>query len=209
MGFLSKIFSKKENEEAAQLQNQPETAAAEQPEAVTGEAEQPETGIDLTAVTHDTLQFDHFAFKLAVIQVLMYEMNLLGDPYEEGEKFAREHWFDYEEGTDEDYEHLKQHRIAAKRYFETLEIPRELAEKVEHICADQSNDIYYQIDPLHGDFDERDWEGRPYYIDDISDRELLPFTNLKSIVFNGFNAGGQTLITKLKARGMDVQDSDM
>lgn len=232
MGFFKNIFSKNNGEDASsasepQKENPAESSAARVFGAAAdegigegeaqqdgqsiqvGEGNQAEGGIAITGVTSDYLQFDSFQFKLAVIHELMYEQELLGEPYHGGDDFMEAHAFDYEDGTDEDYENLKQHRIAAKQYFEALEIPRVLAEEVEHLCVDQSNEIYYQIDPLHGDFDERDWEGRHYYISDITDRELLPFTNLKGITFNGFNAGGQELLTKLRTHSIDAQDSDM
>lgn len=165
--------------------------------------------LDLTAVRSEYLNFDHFQFKLAVIQVLMYELKLLGEPYHGGSDFMDTHEFDYENATDEEMEALKQHRMNAKKYFEDLKIPSELADQVEDMCLDPSNEIYYEIDPMHGDFDLRDWEGRPYYISDISDRELFPFKNLKGIVFNGFNDGGVELIRKLRNRGIDAQDSEL
>lgn len=189
-----------------------ETAASAQKTQVTSTVaseQMAEGGIDLTAVRSEYLRFDHFQFKLAVIQVLMYELKLMGEPYQGGEAFVDAHSFDYEDATDEELEALKEHRRSARAYFEALEIPSELALKVEDMCLDPSNEIYYEIDPMHGDFDERDWEGRPYYVSDISDRELLPFKNLKGIVFNGFNDGGEELVRKLRSRGIDVQDSTL
>ena len=87
------------------------------------------------------LEFTNYNFKLAVIQQLMYEKELLTpkfDIYEFAEEYTRRD-IDID---DEGYEPIKE----AKKWFKDLQIPKRLAEEVTELEMDGGDDIYLQID---------------------------------------------------------------
>lgn len=113
------------------------------------------------------LVFDHFNFKLLIIQELMYEQEVLlpkFDVYELAETHPVDFDLSYMEVLPE-----------VRDYFETLEIPASLAPKVERLFLDGGNDIYLQMMPYG------DGEGSEFDIEDLSARELAQFTQLKEI----------------------------
>lgn len=84
----------------------------------------------------DFLQFDNFNFKLAIIQELMYEQNVLEPRFDvysfcESEKLSIDPEDFYETPIPE-----------VEAYFERLEIPKEYAQNVESLFFDGGNDIY-------------------------------------------------------------------
>ena len=93
------------------------------------------------------LQFENLNFKLAVIQVLMYDLNLL-KPCFDIYDFADEHK-ELEINTDS-YTVIE----PALNFFIKLSIPREFAQYVEKIDMDGGNEVYMNIIPQWDGEDE-------------------------------------------------------
>lgn len=114
------------------------------------------------------LQLNHFNFKLAILQQLMYEKHLitpLFDIYEFVEEYSKRQIHIDEEG----YEVIQE----AKQWFENLQIPQSLADEVTELNMDGGNDIYLQIIPF--------WDGEDNIFDlnEIDEAELQQFPHLK------------------------------
>ena len=120
--------------------------------------------------TNDTtekeyLEFDNFNFKLAIIQELMYDINVLQPEFDIYE-FAKEY---KGEEIDTESETVIE---PALDYFKNLQIPKSLAKEVGSFYMDGGNEVYMNIIPL--------WDGEDGYFDlnDVSLAELRQFPNL-------------------------------
>ena len=120
--------------------------------------------------TNDTtekeyLEFDNFNFKLAIIQELMYDINVLQPEFDIYE-FAKEY---KGEEIDTESETVIE---PALNYFKNLQIPKSLAKEVGSFYMDGGNEVYMNIIPL--------WDGEDGYFDlnDVSLAELRQFPNL-------------------------------
>ena len=120
--------------------------------------------------TNDTtekeyLEFDNFNFKLAIIQELMYDINVLQPEFDIYE-FAKEY-----KGEEIDTESDTVIEPALD-YFKNLQIPKSLAKEVGSFYMDGGNEVYMNIIPL--------WDGEDGYFDlnDVSLTELRQFPNL-------------------------------
>lgn len=113
------------------------------------------------------LVFDTFNFKLAVINELMYEQEILKPYFDiyEFKDFKNAHW-DLETGDNVG---------GAVQFFKDLPIPAIYADKVTKIYMDGGNEIYQNIAPLWDGEDDR------FDIDKLTERELRQFSNLKSM----------------------------
>ena len=111
------------------------------------------------------LQFDNFNFKLAIIQELMYDLNVLQPEFDIYE-FAKEY-----KGEEIDTE-IDTVIEPALEYFKNLQIPKSLAKEVGSFYMDGGNEVYMNIIPL--------WDGEDGYFDlnDVSLAELRQFPNL-------------------------------
>ena len=111
------------------------------------------------------LQFDNFNFKLAIIQELMYDLNVLQPEFDIYE-FAKEY---KGEEIDTESETVIE---PALDYFKNLQIPKSLAKEVGSFYMDGGNEVYMNIIPL--------WDGEDGYFDlnDVSLTELRQFPNL-------------------------------
>ena len=111
------------------------------------------------------LQFDNFNFKLAIIQELMYDINVLQPEFDIYE-FAKEY-----KGEEIDTESDTVIEPALE-YFKNLQIPKSLAKEVGSFYMDGGNEVYMNIIPL--------WDGEDGYFDlnDVSLTELRQFPNL-------------------------------
>ena len=124
----------------------------------------------------DVLVFEDFNFKLAVLQVLMYEKELIEpkfDIYEFAEEYTRR-----KIDVDEDgYDPIKE----AVNWFKKLEIPASLADEVDKIVMDGGDDVYLQIWPF--------WDGEDGYFDlkKVTAEEISQFRNLKEITIMSEN----------------------
>ena len=111
------------------------------------------------------LQFDNFNFKLAIIQELMYDINVLQPEFDIYE-FAKEY-----KGEEIDTESDTVIEPALD-YFKNLQIPKSLAKEVGSFYMDGGNEVYMNIIPQ--------WDGEDGYFDlnDVSLTELRQFPNL-------------------------------
>jgi|GEM_PF-1905786 len=108
-------------------------------------------------------QFKDFSFKLAVIQVLMYDKKLLKPAYCSNASNPKQ-----------DNKMIPR----AKKYFMELNIPAELLLKVEEIEQDPNNDVVRELIPIW------DGQGEEFTIKSTEDIKLLP--NLKKVtIFTG------------------------
>lgn len=113
----------------------------------------------------DYLHFDHLNFKLAIIQVLMYDLYLLKPEFNIYE-FAEQNP-DIE--IDTESETVIQPSLD---FFQNLVIPKKFAHYVKEIYMDGGNDLYMNIIPQ--------WDGEDEFFDlnEISLSELEQFPNL-------------------------------
>lgn len=111
------------------------------------------------------LIFDNFNFKLAVIQELMYEQEIL-KPYFDIYDYLK---FKKSKANTESFKNVK----PAVDFFKNLKIPLSLADKVEKIQMDGGNEIYMNICPAWDGEDER------FDLDKVTLEELQQFPNLK------------------------------
>jgi hypothetical protein len=125
---------------------------------------------DYKDVGDNILSFDNFNFKLAIIQVLMYDKKLIEPKFNVFE-FAEDY---SKREIDVEYEGYKPIR-EVKKWFENLPINAELAQHIEELYFDGGNEIYGQIIPF--------WDGEDSYYDikNISSEELVQFPELKSV----------------------------
>ena len=126
-----------------------------------------EENYNLVQPKEDCLVFDSFNFKLAVIQQLMYELEILKPYFDiyDYKKFKKAKW---NLDTDKNVR-------GAVNFFKELMIPQSMAEKVEEIYMDGGNDIYGNIAPLWDGEDER------FYLDSLSEKEVKQFTKLRKM----------------------------
>ena len=120
------------------------------------------------------LQFENLNFKLAVIQVLMYDLNLL-KPCFDIYDFADEHK-ELEINTDS-YTVIE----PALNFFIKLSIPREFAQYVEKIDMDGGNEVYMNISP------QWDGEDECFDLNNITSSEIRQFPNLKEATIMSSN----------------------
>ena len=111
------------------------------------------------------LKFDNFNFKLAIIQELMYDINVLQPEFDIYE-FAKEY---KGEVIDTESDTVIE---PALDYFKNLQIPKSLAKEVGSFYMDGGNEVYMNIIPQ--------WDGEDGYFDlnDVSLAELRQFPNL-------------------------------
>lgn len=124
----------------------------------------------LKKLDEPVLEFTNFNFKLAVIQELMYEKELL-TPIFDVYEFAEEYTKREIDIDDEGFEPIKE----VKKWFKDLQIPKSLANELTVIDMDGGNDIYLQIAPLY------DGEDDVFDINKITEEEVKQFPNLKKI----------------------------
>jgi hypothetical protein len=142
------------------------------------------------------LNFKDLAFKLAVVNHLMYERKLLGDPlraeaYLEKVRGLKEGEA-YDVIEEEGYEIIPE----IKQYFEELEITEEMVQDIRKLESDGGDEIYLEIIPF--------WDGEDDVFDvkSAEDVDLLP--NLKSAVLL-FDFPGDELIAAFKAKGVELE----
>ena len=124
--------------------------------------------------TEDTLHFDNLNFKLAIIQVLMYDLKLLNPEFDIYD-FANSY---KEEEIDTDSDTIIE---PAMNFFENLQVPKMLAPYVETIYMDGGNDVYMNIIP------QWDGEDESFDLNEITLTELQQFSNLKKATLMSSN----------------------
>ncbi|GLZ40561.1 hypothetical protein [Actinokineospora sp. NBRC 105648] len=124
-------------------------------------------------------------FKLAIVQELMYNQDLL--PRFDLREYAAEQGFTYDVASAEAVPE-------ALAYFEALEVPVELAEKITEIEMDGGNEIYLEIAP--------GWDGEDGLFDVDEFADLRHFSHLKSMTL--FYTGNEEALESLRARGIEA-----
>ena len=122
----------------------------------------------------DVLHFDNLNFKLAIIQVLMYDLKLLNpafDIYDFADHYK-------EEDIDTDSDTVIE---PAMNFFKNLQVPKRLAPYVETIYMDGGNDVYMNIIP------QWDGEDESFDLNEITLTELQQFPNLKEATLMSSN----------------------
>ncbi len=116
----------------------------------------------------EVLEFTDINFKLAVVQKLMYEKELL-EPIFDIYRFA-ELYSGNPIDTDSDTM-IK----PALNWFKKLPVPKRLAAEIETLRSDGGDDVYMNIIPQ--------WDGEDdvFYIKSITPEEIRQFPNLKSV----------------------------
>ena len=124
----------------------------------------------LSKPTEPVLTFTSFNFKLAVMEVLMYEKGLLA-PKLDAHEFAREYSRRKIDIDAEGYEPIPEIR----KWLEQYPVPERLAPEVTEIEMDGGSEIYTQLCPF--------WDGEDgaFDLNTITEAELRQFPNLKHI----------------------------
>lgn len=138
------------------------------------------------------LHFDHFPFKLLIIQKLMYQQDYLPEfnIYDAFDKYGLDPENDLK--GPEPY-------LFALRYFKELLIPVELAQYVDELTIDSKHSIYYNLN-LHYRLDDKRW-----MVHEVSNEELSQFTNLKKVINQSVDAA--SFVYMLRMRGIEVEDT--
>ena len=120
----------------------------------------------LKTTDEEVLHFDNISFKLAIIQVLMYDLEVLKPVF---------NIFDFAEEVSElniDTESMEMIQPALD-YMINLPIPKKYAEQVQEIDMDGGNEIYMNLIP------QWDGEDDSFDLNEVSLKELQQFPNLK------------------------------
>lgn len=135
----------------------------------------------------ETAKFQDFNFKLAVIQKLMYDQDVLSPRFDVYD-FARNYEGRQINIDKEGYDIIPE----VKQYFEQLEIPVSALPNIEKLFQDGGCDIYLQLCPFwHGEDDL-------FNIRSAQDSELLP--NLKSVIL--FYDDDAQILDEFEQRGI-------
>lgn len=142
------------------------------------------------------LNFKDFGFKLAVINKLMYQDNLITPKLETQSFIEKARGLNEGEGYDvieeEGYEIIPE----IKEYFENLEITDSMVQDITELTSDGGDDIYLEIIPF--------WDGEDQVFDVKSavDVKLLP--NLKKATLL-LEYPFDHLIKEFKKEGVKIQ----
>ncbi|EGV01727.1 hypothetical protein B7730_02265 [Streptococcus oralis subsp. tigurinus] len=120
----------------------------------------------LKETDEELLSFENITFKLAIIQVLMYDLEVLKPVF---------NIFDFAEEASElniDTESMEIIQPALD-YMINLPIPKKYAEQVQEIDMDGGNEIYMNLIP------QWDGEDDSFDLNEVSLKELQQFPNLK------------------------------
>ncbi len=137
---------------------------------------------------NDGLEFKDLNFKLAVIEVLMYEKKII-KPAVDAFEFAKNYSYRKIDIDEEGYQIIPE----ILEYFDNLKIQASQAELVEEIYQDGGNNIYMTISPF--------WDGEDdsFNINSAEDVALLP--NLKKVTLFG---GDGSLAREFRSKGVEV-----
>ena len=98
---------------------------------------------------NEFLEFDNLPFKLMVIEVLMYEMKLLGESYTGGDDFLEKYKADIDTISDEEcIARIKPFIERGTKFFTELKIPRSLASKIRYLYTGEEMSVYYHMIPV-------------------------------------------------------------
>lgn len=154
------------------------------------------------------LEFDNLPFKLMVIEVLMYELKLLGEPYNAADEFFERYESDYLTVSEEEsLRRLEEYIERGTKYYTELKIPRSLAPKIHYLYTGEEMDVYGNINPQWLDWEKYE-DGAMFSVTDISEREIKQFPNLEGIIFNMYLDPPEELLRKLEGWGIEINPQD-
>ena len=128
----------------------------------------------LKTTDEEVLHFDNITFKLAIIQVLMYDLEVLKPIF---------NIFDFAEEASElniDTESMEIIQPALD-YMINLPIPKKYAEQVQEIYMDGGNEIYMNLIP------QWDGEDETFDLNEVGVEELRQFPNLEEATIMSSN----------------------
>lgn len=137
----------------------------------------------------DAVEFADLNFKLLVLQVLMYEKELLTPAFDLYD-FLGEFSDRVIDIREEGYAPIPE----VLAYFAELPVPRALLDEIVELDQDGGNDIYLQIAPLWGGDDES------FDVADFADVDLLP--QLRSMTLTGVD---EETLENLREKGIDAE----
>lgn len=147
----------------------------------------------LPVADEPVLEIASFPFRLAIIQELMYEQDLL-TPRFDVHDFAQDQGARSFDVNAVGFEIIP----SVRTWFRKLPIPARLAETVETLVLDGGNHIYLQLIPLW------DGEDESFTIRRLSAEDLAPFTRLRSVNDIGGFLGPRAR-SALVDKGIEVQ----
>jgi hypothetical protein len=138
-------------------------------------------------VQGEVLQFKDLNFKLAVLQVLMYDKELLQPKFDLSE-FAEQYQksdidLDSEEAIPE-----------VLNYFKKYPIEKKYAEEITELYQDGGDDIYLQVAPC--------WDGEDDQFVIKSEKDAIQFSNLRKVTLF---LGAKSIIKKFEALGVQAE----
>jgi hypothetical protein len=151
------------------------------------------------------LEFKDFGFKLAVINKLMYQSNVIIPPIFNPNaltpKFDAESYIENARGLkkgaaydiieEEGYDIIPE----LKDYFENLEITAEMTQDITELCSVGGDDIYHDIIPF--------WDGEDAVFDVKSAEDVKLIPNLKKATLL-FAWPPEELIKAFKEQGVEL-----
>ena len=154
------------------------------------------------------LVFDNLPFKLTVIEVLMYDLKLLGEPYNAADEFFERYKSDYLTVSEEEsLRRLDEYIERGTKFFTELKIPRSLAPKIRFLYTGEEMSVYGNINPQWLDWEKYE-DGATFAVTDISEREIKQFPNLEGFTFNMYLDPPEELLRKLEGWGIEINPQD-
>ncbi len=143
----------------------------------------------ITPLEGNHIEFEDFNFKLAVIQELMYEKELLKPKFDVFEfvKGYSERIIDLDE---EGYDIIPE----VKAYFESLQINEKYVSEITELYQDGGSDVYMNMIPF--------WDGENSIFNIVTATDAKKFPNLKKISL--FFEEGKDIIGDFKELGIEA-----
>ena len=135
-------------------------------------------------------KFHDFNFKLMVIQELMYNQELI-EPAFDVYEFADQHP-ELKIDPDDFYDEVIP---AVKAYFEDLDIPEHLLEKIEALDVDGGDEIYLMLCPQ--------WDGEDNLFNVKSAEDAPKLQNLKNVSI--FYDEDESILEKFVEKGVEAE----
>lgn len=142
-----------------------------------------------------SLQFKDFGFKLAVVNELMYNREVLEPAFDIYDHLKEKRGIDEDEAIraieKEGYKVIPE----ARAYFESLEITDDMVADIEELLTDGEDEIYLQVFPY--------WDGEDdtFDIKSAEDASLLP--NLRKVTI--FYRDDESILDEFKDRGIEAE----
>lgn len=144
-----------------------------------------------TPIAGEKIEFRDFNFKLAVIQVLMYEKELIKPAFDIFE-FAKRYRGREIDVDKEGYDIIPE----VREYFEKLEIDKKYAGEITEIIQDGGNDIYMNMIAF--------WSGEDDVFNIRSFEDTVHFKNLKKVELF-YDENIDAIREELRAKGISAE----